>query len=555
MQRLPNVYLSVFDRGENFDAMPSPVPDMSCNCKVADILGWFDITAYGAVGDATFNKTTGAWTGTDNGAAIVATIKAAVDFSATFAGRFGTVYFPPCATGKAYLVSTEVAVSLAAGNLVSSSALHLRLLGCGADSMIVVGVNDPTKYGINIDVHTGEWFQGIAENLCFMPQDALFVSGHAGCKAALRLFSSVGRWVVRDMHALGIWGKLAIFHLAGCNFSVSNFNDAGCSTGADPSGVGAFIYMDEPQVFKIDGVFSFSEFNYQGFDNGATSGAGLGLEYALVAVNASTDAAWGPTVGVVERIYGTTRGGYLVYAYPTTGAQRMASLVVRNFANRSSSNGAITAGYIDSLVIENGSWAAGSVYFLLDAYSVASTEVRNVIAQAGQTLPRVRMDTSCSTLELINTPLSSVSGSPCGVTLGDDNSTTAFITTGGVRTRVRRAQGTLVASTLGKPGATAGRIDQIGTGDDARLTSGIILDAGGADDFVRVVEQAGQQVAIKSDGSSVLTMADTLTSSGATAGFVKKTTSGGASTVGLAVGAATNVTGTLVNMVWQRGQY
>jgi hypothetical protein len=367
--------------------------------------GWFDVRNYGAKGNAVFDLTSGTWTGTDDGPAILATINAAIASDQTFGNRFGTVYFSPCAPGRAYLISSEVAVQLSQAGLTSGSALHLRLLGCGADSMIVVGVTDNTKYGIAIDVQGMEWFQGVAENLAFCSADFKNSSGHAMCKSALRLGATVGRWVVRDIHFLALWANFALLHLANGNFSVSNIEDAGSSSGHDTLGFAGFIYLDQPQVARVDGVFSYGEVNYLGFDLGITPGSGLGLHSALVAVNANTDSGWGPSVVEVTNIHGTTRDGTLLYCYPITGTARVASLKLSNFKTQSSSDGGCIAAYVDSLIIENGSWYAGAPYFLLDAYDVGRAVVRNIKTMTGATLPKVRADSAVVTLEIDNVPL------------------------------------------------------------------------------------------------------------------------------------------------------
>lgn len=191
---------------------------------------------------------------------------------------------------------------------------------------------------------------------------------------------------------------------------------------------------------------------------------------------------------------------------------------------------------------------------IVNLYDVTNCRMRSIVGETSHACQnRITADNACGTLELEDLVLSATDDYPAGV---NSLATQTFITQNGVRSRVRLSEAALLANTLGKPGATAGRVDQLGTADDARLALGVILDAASAaGKCVRVVEQSGQQVQLKSDGATTLTMADTLTSSGANAGRVKKTTTGGASTVGLSVGAATNVLDTLCDVVWQRGQY
>lgn len=125
----------------------------------------------------------------------------------------------------------------------------------------------------------------------------------------------------------------------------------------------------------------------------------------------------------------------------------------------------------------------------------------------------------------------------------------------GVRARMRIAQNTVEANTLAKVGATDGFVDQLGAADNARLATGVILDAGAANDVVRVVEEEGQEVVVLSDGALVLANGDILTSSGASAGRVTSTTTPGQHTTGNTVVGGANVADTPVQMLWARSLY
>jgi hypothetical protein len=132
----------------------------------------------------------------------------------------------------------------------------------------------------------------------------------------------------------------------------------------------------------------------------------------------------------------------------------------------------------------------------------------------------------------------------------DPVATPSYIVQNGLRARLRFSEAAIVASTLGKPGATAGRVDQLGVADDVTLTSGVVLDdAGGAGVLVRVVEEHGQRVAIKSDGAGVLSPATLLTRSAVSAGRVAGTAPGSAHAA-IADGSAAAVADALVETIF-----
>ena len=114
-------------------------------------------------------------------------------------------------------------------------------------------------------------------------------------------------------------------------------------------------------------------------------------------------------------------------------------------------------------------------------------------------------------------------------------------------TKMRRFRVFEFDGETGLEGATTTWIYYREITDSAQLVTGISQDAAsGAGDFIRVVEQLGQQVTIKSDGTGTLVPGDPLTSSGASAGRAKKATAGGApiisrslSTVAASADAAT----------------
>lgn len=114
-----------------------------------------------------------------------------------------------------------------------------------------------------------------------------------------------------------------------------------------------------------------------------------------------------------------------------------------------------------------------------------------------------------------------------------------YVTTKGVRARLRKAQGAIVANTFVKPGATDGRAAQLSTSDGNPI--GIALDgASSAGDLVRVVEGFGQEVQLKSDGSSAIAPGDAIGRSSMSAGRGARTLSGPIFARSLSTAAATS---------------
>jgi hypothetical protein len=131
----------------------------------------------------------------------------------------------------------------------------------------------------------------------------------------------------------------------------------------------------------------------------------------------------------------------------------------------------------------------------------------------------------------------------------DPAATPTTVVVNGITSRIRLSQAALVANTLGKPGATTGRVDQLGTADDATLASGVILDtAAGAGVNVRVVEQRGQRVSVKSDGAGTFSPAQRFTSSAVSAGRIKTVAAPGG--IGIADGSAAASADALVPVIY-----
>jgi hypothetical protein len=121
----------------------------------------------------------------------------------------------------------------------------------------------------------------------------------------------------------------------------------------------------------------------------------------------------------------------------------------------------------------------------------------------------------------------------------------------GTQWRGRFSQAAIVANTLVKPGATAGRVDQLGTNDAVSLAQGVALDAAsGAGQFIRVIEKQGQMVSIKSDGAGTVSPGEALGRSGTSGGRVAVVTSG--NILGRAYSSAAASADALVNTMWSK---
>lgn len=476
---------------------------------------------------------------------------AASTFSDTYATRFGTVFLPPCAAGKSYNFATPFARTMTQSGAGTGSANTVRVLGSGLDGPIRVSVGRLRRLFEFIN-SAGEWNQYFFDYLAFIGPDLTTYGVAAVCTDVMSLSAVVGKVIARDIIVIGVWGKNSIIRLVG-NAKLQNFADAGNQAGYDP-GNGFIILLDQPTMVEVDNVFSFGEFAYLGYDNNVS---GLGAALGLVGINASTDASWGPSVVTLRNINSSSRTDYVVDAYPASGTPEGSTLTLENFRVNSGQAGGVLAAYWRTVIVRDGSFGtSGTARFIVDAYSVDKVVIANVDkGNNGDLSAKVRADSASTLVEIRDTPLASVTGAPSGVLLDNATSTKAFVTSSGVRARIRQAQGTVAANTLGKSGSSDGKVDQLGTGDDARLVTGVILDAGSADDFVRVAELDGQEVQIKSDGAGALAPGDILTASGASAGRVKKTTTGGASTVGLSVATVSASANALVNTIFHRSQY
>lgn len=105
----------------------------------------------------------------------------------------------------------------------------------------------------------------------------------------------------------------------------------------------------------------------------------------------------------------------------------------------------------------------------------------------------------------------------------------------------------VVAYTLVKAGTTAGRVQQFATTDAATKVTGVALSAaGGAAASVNVLELAGVQCPILSDGTTVIAVGDLVEPSPTSNGRIRK---GSTNPIGVAMSAAVAVADTPVDVL------
>jgi len=494
----------------------------------------------------------------DDAPAFAAAFTDAIDYgngSVTFSDSFGTMLVPPCALGWAWNFATATfSFALSQSGPGTGSALRFAIRGSGAAGPIRCATG-PTRKVMVIETQGMEWAcPRVDGDLCFVTSQ-LAGPQVPDCKTALEMGISTGQMVLDTIHCIGVWGVDSAVTLSG-KFTLQAFHDGGCTTG--PTGLagdsGSVLLLNQPQDYSIGSYFGFGEFLYLGHDNEIA-----GLSNAAIGI-IPAQGSWGPSTGHIGNLSTNTRTYWAVYHMPTgiVGTPIPGnSLVIDSFhCVPSGVGGGIVAASLNHLEIRSGNWRASGTYQIVRAYDAIGT-IRIIDVDSSDTKPWIKAsETNPSLIEVIDTPLASTTNTPCGILLSGPTGAPAFITTAGVTARVRASAGDLVANTLSKFGSTDGQIDQLGTADNARLAIGVVLDAcTGVNQYVRNVEEDGQQVQIKTDGAGSLAPGDILTSSGASAGRVKKTTSAGDNTVGNCLKTVANTGDLLVNMVWRKSQY
>lgn len=466
-------------------------------------------------------------------------------------GRSAIAVINPC--DVSYRLLTPVVCDIP---FSGSPADTFTIIGAGQDSPIMPELS--TSQDAFTLTGGGEFFSGRIRNLMSYTHD-LVNNAVPDCRDFLRLGASgPGTWDVKDISSQGTYTYGHWIRLLEGKFRLGNIHDAGTVCfGADYT---YMIHVDGSDLVEFDSIYSFWQGQYR------NTVLQAGTSRALIGVTPRDSSSYNGnkqgTRVVGRHIFDTSpRNLQMLYCYGGSSAKVAKGIHIEHFFKSHGGNDFFYVQDCDTLALENGTNATSgtgvgaSVYELGDR--VKHFTLRNVVkapSLGGEA--HITVDAaSVEHIEVIDSDLDATSGAPCGVKLFDATSCKAFVTTKGLRTRVRKAQNTVVANTLGKPGATDGQIDQLGTGDDARLTLGVIYDDGVANDFVRSAEIDGQEVQIKSDGATTLAPTDVLTASGASAGRVKKTTTGGASTVGLNESTVANTLDALATAIFRRSQY
>lgn len=467
-------------------------------------------------------------------------------------GRSAIAILNPC--DDSYLVQTPVTCDIPFNG---NAADTFNIVGAGQDSPVrpnLTNAQDCFSF-----TGGGEFFSGRIRGITSILHDLNNPNATIDCRDFLRLDASgPGCWDLKDITSQGTYCYGNWIHLLQGKYRLGNIHDSGTiAFGADYT---YMIHVDGSDLVEFDSVYSF----WQGLFRGVVIQDGSSR--ALIGITPRDSSTYNGnkqgTRVVGRHIFDTSpRNLQMFYCYGGSSAKVARGVHFEHFYKSHGGNDFFYVQDCDTLTLErgtnatSGSGVGASVYELGDR--VKHFLLRDVARTAGLGGEAyIKVDAaSVEHIEVIDSDLDATAGAPCGVKLFDATSCKAFVTTKGLRTRVRKAQNTVVANTLGKPGATDGQIDQLGTGDDARLTLGVIYDDGVANDFVRSAEIDGQEVQIKSDGATTLAPTDVLTASGASAGRVKKTTTGGASTVGLNESTVANTLDALATAIFRRSQY
>ena len=507
----------------------------------------FDPRIYGGIADGT----------SDTGPAINLAFAAAIDYmtgyGSRFAGRQGIVKLGSARPRGAWNVVTPVLATWDQHGISGGGPLGLILRGEGADGPIRVSCG-PSEVAVTLTSAGQEWGQYGVDRITFISGN--FDRTIADCTSALRLQGSGGAmWWVNDLNAVGLTCTGDPLHFFGAaQYLLTKIHDSGCVSGALPTTNKGFIHFDKPGIVSLDGFKGYGEYNYGAFSSIGSGGSpdnASGGGFCGVRITPSDDTSWGRSNVTIRnadfgQCYTYSLGTNLAGSTPV-----VSTIVVENF-HIQCQIGASYADHAGTITFKNGTWFAGAVRNFFEHYSVAKSHAENVDSTMGS-LPKMLFDSGCPNIKIIDTPLASTAGAPCGVVLADATSSVAIIETNGVPARVRRAQAAVAADTWGKPGASDGRVDQLGTSNDGRLVTGLILDAGTTNDFIRVVERFGEEVPILLDASGGVSPGDIVKASSSIAGASRVTTTPGDRTLALIISTA--AANGVARGLFQKGQY
>ncbi len=509
----------------------------------------FDVRLYGALGNGVH----------DDGPAYQAAFEAAGDYAAgpgyasRYAARCGKVTSGSCRPGEGFLVTTPVSFFSTQNGSSGGGPIQVVWEGSGADGPVIP--NTGTSDCITLGDTSQEWGIVRVSNVAFWTNHpGSRAVGAFDCGTALSIGGSVGTGIVEGCQTIGtncIGNQLKCSGAA--NYYIRDFKDDGSQSGSftgSDANEGCIRFNGCGDVV-VDDFYSYGEYNFRTNGTGSGSDDATGTAACAIRITPGTDAAWKPTNVTINGFQCGSRNGYSIMVYGGSG--RVGKLKLTNFHVQPGINGGVYSELTDNIEIDGGEFKSAGASKLLEAYGLKHFVIRHVTSQGG-TAPKILLgDSGCLGGEVIDTPLSSVAGAPCGVAMSAAPAAVVHITQDGLRARVRRAQNTVGANTWGKPGATDLQIDQLGTGDDSRLRMGLILDAGVANDFIRSVERDGEEVPILLDASGGVVPGDLVKASVSIAGTSRKTTTPGDNLLALIL-TTTSASGVARGLI-RSGQY
>lgn len=484
--------------------------------------GVFNITDYGAVGDVALDAQGGVTAGTDCSPAVVLAL------AAMAVARGGTMLVPQ---GKFRLNSVMAAVSAAFQYATtvfrgrgSNSRLYLTAPTYGlqvdatysAISFLDLAVcgNGNTGDSGYVPMAIGSYLNGLFERVLF--------AGLKGSGPASLVLTGL-HTAFKDCNFIGCGGPgntegLVSFNQAkNVSFVRTNFWDIGGPESFSSNlNNGAWVYFGDPNHAGVDSGAPTGRIHFEDCDFDETS-------QNKINVDASAAYRWKRL-----EVIGCTM------AITTTAAAALRAKCVRDVRIK------------DLRVGGTGSGTLRTAVQLIDCGDVVIDGFR--ANTTGEDCKRIEVDDLTDSVTFIDSvytlALATATLPPC------------WDVTNGLRSRWRLSQAAIAANTLVKAGATDGRVDQLAVGDNARLAVGVALDAAaGAGELIRVVEEHGQVVEVKTDGAGALAPGAVLTSSGAAAGRVVATAAAGTNTVGSAVSTVAATLDLLVKVVWHKSQY
>jgi hypothetical protein len=449
----------------------------------AKALGWFDVRDFQAVGDATFNSGTGIWSGTDDTSAFQAA------FNACKAAGGGTVY----AVGK-FMLTAGVLTYNGGGN----DDQRVVLRGAGTETILVADCAPTDKLIIpsNLDSFA-------ITDLVIVGSDQL--GGAADCNKVVYA-TEVTQLIMERVTLIGLQCPDSMVAGLQTGLCLRDCSFYGCAV-TNSLGAKGLVFAKEFPNATIEHC-NFTDFgNLDGYNYSKTP---TGMPAWIYVEDATLDAAIGEPGGgsFIIRNCGFDEGAtQSIIVNSSNGIKSTGHIRITGNSFLNSALASIYVGLARSLVMEQNTFNIRNAVNFIPFYGdvIGSLLCRDMrVIGAGS----VRFGLDASTAgsgpaEFIN--CDRMTGGTFAAFVG--SAPPIYITAGGVRARLRVADGTVIAKTLGKAStAVAGRVTQFLAADAAtpQLVTCTILDDGLTGAIVRCVEQEGQQVQLKSDGVAII---------------------------------------------------